>query len=941
VKYNCTALLAGVSAIALASVAHAQAPQAGAVEELVVTGSRVTTNGNAAPTPVTVLATERLLETTPSNIPDALNRLPQFSAQPAQRSIGNAQGNATGNFLNLRRFGSNRNLILLDGSRVPPTSAGGSVDTNVIPQSLVQRVEVVTGGASAVYGSDAVTGVINFIIDKDFTGMKFNSQVGLSNYGDNPSWRVGGAIGTDLFGGRGHFIASYDHYNSKGINNVESRDPGDIYYSTGGAGTAANPFRLIPYARVLTGSRGGMVLGNAPVGIRDTVFNTNGVPTPFIHGADAGRAGSESGGDGGFYSDGVLFAPLTTNQAFARFDFDVTDDVRFHVTASYNDSKARYPYTAGRFSTEILSGNPFLPAEFQRIMTANNTRSISIGRLNGREDNHPARENDNFTTNVYMKTGFEGTVLEKWDWSANYVFGRSHTRTINRNNTQWAKLAAAADAVVNPANGQIVCAVSLTPFAGRYPGCIPFNVFGPTAPNPAAYDWITDDTRSGLANLMHDVNAAITGSPFSTWAGPVQVAISGEYRWQSLRNNAQADPTAAPDCSGLRPTANCAGTIWQHDVTTSNYATQNVKEAAAEVLIPLLSGQPFFEAFDVNLAGRVTDYSTSGRVETWKAGANWQVNDEFRFRGTMSRDIRAPTLNDLFAPLALRPLGFNDLHTNTSRALNMYSQGNANLVPEVARTNTVGFVYQPNWIPRFSIALDYYEININNAIGNQAASSTIVQRECEDSNGTSPLCDLFERPFPFSNKTPDNFPTRVFQQGVNASRSWTRGWDFEANYNFDLADVFASAPGNLGIRTLVAYQPLLKSQSIPTVAPSEQAGVAGNSKLRVNLSFDYRLGGLSVNVTNRWQSKQNPSDPRINFDLRPMIPAYSYTDISISYRTEIDGHEVRPFLTIENLFNKQPPINGGDPSVPGLFYPTPAGFDVLGRYFTVGIRGQF
>jgi outer membrane receptor protein involved in Fe transport len=371
------------------------------------------------------------------------------------------------------------------------------------------------------------------------------------------------------------------------------------------------------------------------------------------------------------------------------------------------------------------------------------------------------------------------------------------------------------------------------------------------------------------------------------------------------------------------------------------YAENNVKEIAGEVLIPLLSDVPLFQSFELNLAGRVTDYSTSGRVETWKVGGNWQVTEEFRVRATASRDIRAPTLVDLFAPLALRPLGFNDLHTNTARTINMYSQGNAQLAPEVARTNTVGFVYQPNWLSRFSLAVDYYEIDIANGITNQTATNVNVQRECLDSGGASPLCALFERPLPFSNRTPDNFPTRVFSQGVNASRNWTRGWDVEANYNFDLADVFAGVPGNLRFRGLVAYQPLLKSQSIPTIRPSEAAGNAGNSKLRVNLNFDYTAGGLSVNVTHRWQSRQFPSDPRINFDTRAIIPAYNYTDLSISYRTEVDGHEVRPFLTIENLFNKRPPINGGDNSVPGLFFPTPAGFDVMGRYFTVGIRGRF
>ena len=940
-KYS-VAMLSGVSALALGTAAFAQQGEA-QVDEVVVTGSRVVSNGNQAPTPVTVVPTERLLQTTPSNIPDALNRLPQFAAQPATRNIGNAQGNATGSFLNLRRFGSNRNLVLFDGSRVPPTANSGAVDTNVIPQSLIQRVEIVTGGASAVYGSDAVTGVINFIVDKNFNGMKFDSQVGISRYGDNASWRLGGAVGRPLFGGRGHIEASFDHFASAGINNVENRDPGNQYITNGGTGTAANPFRLVSNARILTGSRGGMVRGNAPVGIRDMVFNSNGVPTPFIHGSPTGVSGLESGGDGGYFTDGVLIAPLATNQAFARFDFDVTDDMKFNLNVSYNDAKAHYPYTAMRFTTQVQSGNPFLPASFQQIMTATNTRTIDIGRLNHRDDGYPARENDATTTNVYVKTGLDGKFLEDWDWSANYSYGRSVARVYNRNNTSWVKFAAAADAVRNPANGQIVCAVSLTAYAGRFPGCIPLNPFGPTAPDRGAMDWINDDTVGTLANMMHDVNFSVSGSPFSTWAGPVNVALNGEYRTLSLRNNSNVDPTAVPDCSPFasRPTANCGSTSWQHDVTASMYAKQNVKEVAGEILIPLLRDAPFAQSLELNLAGRYTDYSTSGSVETWKIGGVWQINDQLRFRGTRSRDIRAPTLQDLFAPLSLRPSGYNDLHTNTTRILNVWAQGNANLVPEVAMTNTLGVVYQPTWLPRFSIAFDYYQIKINNAIVTQSAVNNTVARECEDSNGVSPFCDLYERPLPFSDKTPNNFPTRIFEQKLNASRSWTRGLDMEANYRFALEEVMESAPGNLGIRLLASYQPQLRSQSIPTVRPSEQAGISGNSKVRVNLGLDYTLGGLSVNISERWQSRQFPSNPTINFDERGNIPAYSYTDISLSYKFDLNGHEMRPFITIENLFNKKPPITGNNNSVPGLFFPIPQGFDVVGTYFTVGLRGKF
>jgi iron complex outermembrane receptor protein len=949
-KYLYAALLGSASLMVLASGAHAQtaAETAGEVEGVVVTGSRVVTNGNQAPTPVTVLAADQLLQTTPSNIPDALNRLPQFAGQTAQRNIQNAQSNATGSFLNLRRFGSNRNLILIDGSRVPPTAASGAVDTNVIPQSLVQRVEIVTGGASAVYGSDAVTGVINFIIDKNFNGFKFDAQVGTSTYGDNNSWKIGGAAGRDLFDGRGHIEFSFDHFDSAGIINVENRNPDWVYSAVGGAGTAASPLRLYQNARLLTGSRGGMVLTNAgapaPVGIRDMVFNANGVATPFVHGASTGSNGLEDGGDGGYYSDGTLVAPLITNQAYLRFDYDLTDSVQFNASFSYNDARADYPYTAGRVTTPVVSRNPFLPAEFQRLMTANNTPFIDIGRLNHREDGHPPRENDVFTDNAFFKTGFEGTIFDDWKWSTNYSFGQSRTTVWNRNNTYWPNLAAAADAVRHPTTGQVVCAVSLTPSAGLYPGCVPLNVFGPTAPDKGAYEFINEDTKWTLKNKMHDVNFTIAGSPFSLPAGPVNVALNGEIRWLSLRNNSSVpDPTLAPNCTGLRPSSNCATTMYQHDVTASMKAKQNVKEVAGEVLIPLLADLPLIESLEANLAGRYTDYSTSGTVETWKLGGTWRLNDQVRVRATRSKDIRAPTLQDLFAPLALRPLGFNDLHTNTTRNINMFSQGNAELTPEIAKTTTIGVVFQPAFIPRFSLAIDYYKIDMNNAITLQAASNAAVQRECENSGGTSPFCDLFERPFPFSNTSPENFPTKVYETRLNAAKQWTKGVDVEANYRFDLADVYSSAPGSLGVRLLVGYQPILKTQTISTSAPTEQAGIAGLSKYRVNLDFDYDVGPLSLNVTQRWQSKQKTTDPTLFVDAREDIKAYFYTDLTVAYELQVAGHELRPFLTVENLFNKKPPITGGgsNNTVPGLFFPTAQGFDVIGRYFTVGLRGRF
>ena len=211
-------VILGVPVVVLAqSPATQSAVEQGVLEEVVVTGSRVITNGDNSPTPVTVVTTEELAVTTPSNVPDALNKLPVFSGSRGQQTLGNASQNSTGNFLNLRGVGIIRTLILFDGHRVPPTAADGTVDTNTIPQLLLQRVDVVTGGASAVYGSDAVTGVVNFVVDKKFNGLKAQGQAGRSVFGDNATVRFGIAGGMDVAGGRGHIEGSAEHYNSDGI----------------------------------------------------------------------------------------------------------------------------------------------------------------------------------------------------------------------------------------------------------------------------------------------------------------------------------------------------------------------------------------------------------------------------------------------------------------------------------------------------------------------------------------------------------------------------------------------------------------------------------------------------------------------------------------------------------------------------------------------------
>src|ERR1700754_185141 len=269
-------LLCAASVISIAPAALAQ-PASAPVESVVVTGSRVITDATQSPTPLTVVSTEELQATTPSDLPDALNKLPVFQGSTTSRGTNHASVNSAGNVLNLRNFGAQRTLILLDGHRVAASNANGTVDVDSLPQMLVERVEVVTGGASAVYGSAAVTGVVNFVLDKHFNGIKAEANSGISTYGDAASYNLGLAAGTDLFGGKGHIEVSLRRFYQDGVNN-DDRPEGPSDWILTGAGTAANPYvstangRLTRYGGLIT------CAGCAANGMR---FNATGGISPY------------------------------------------------------------------------------------------------------------------------------------------------------------------------------------------------------------------------------------------------------------------------------------------------------------------------------------------------------------------------------------------------------------------------------------------------------------------------------------------------------------------------------------------------------------------------------------------------------------------------------------------------------------------------------------
>jgi outer membrane receptor protein involved in Fe transport len=920
-------MLAACGIAAVSVPASAQTDTAApAPDKVVVTGSRVAITGNDMPTPVTVVTADQLTNTTPSNLADGLNKMPVFNGSSNQGTVENPSTNSVGNFLNLRGIGSARTLILFDGHRLPATASSGAVDVNTLPQLLVKRVDVVTGGASAVYGSDAISGVVNFVLDKRFNGVKVVGQGSMTQQHDDKSKRFGIAAGKALLDGRGHIEGSFESYDSDGIPFKMARGLGRDVYALVGKGTAASPFTVIRDARSANYSYGGLIKSGPLAGQQ---FQSNGVLTPFAAGAPTSTAGVQVGGDGIFFQGVGFIASLKTEQAFGRFSYDLTDDVTAYAQISGSEAKTNHNFANFFNNYTLAADNPYLPAQARATMAAADVNSFTLGRL---DLNRQPAHTESDTRNVYVDTGLTGRLGNGYDWTFALTHGVSRQGVTLRGNVNTARLAAALDAV--DANGKTVCRVDVTN-PGLYSGCLPLNLFGPTAPDPAAIAFTLGDTGYQLKNTLDGVSASVSGSPVSLPAGPLRLALSGDYRRIALDNVSNVQPSQRADCTGLRYNCNANSLVYQFSVVGDVHAAEHIGEAAVEAEVPLLKDVPFAKALNLNGALRYADYSVSGNAVTWKAGVDWKLSDELTLRGTRSKDFRAPTLNDLYAPVNTSRLTFTDLHTGVSGVTMLRTQGNPDLKPEVAQGLTVGAVYSPSALPRFSLAVDYFSIDINNAIATVGGADVTTQAQCEASKGASPLCALYVRPQAFQDTSAANFPTTIIGQALNVASLKTHGVDVEANYRMPVAG------GRLDLRGFMSYLPKLVSVQVPGAPAVNAAGAAGLPSVKVTAFASYKHGPYSVDVMERWRNPMKQSgDPTLVF-AAPKVPSVAYTDLTLTYATKLAGaRSLEAFVSVQNLFDRVSPV-WVNSSTPGFFYPVAKGDDLVGRNYTVGARVRF
>jgi iron complex outermembrane receptor protein len=919
----------------LFAVASAQ-EQAAVPEELAevtITGSRVIKNGDDSPTPVTVLNTEAMQAVQPSTLADNLNNLPVFSGSRNQFGNPNpAGGNGAANQLNLRNLGANRNLILYDGHRVPPTLTNGTVDVDMIPQALIQRVDMVTGGVSAVYGSDAISGVINFITDRNFNGIKAHAQYGISRYSDDRTYNAGIASGTKI-GERGHLEGSYEYREDQGVLYRSAR-PWDKQWAATGTGTATFPYYLVSGVRLAQTAFGGLITSGV---LNGQAFDTNGVLSPFVHGTPTGSAGVEIGGDGAYYDDS-LKAPLRSNQLFGRFDFDFSDRLHGYAVASANlKSNIQYLGPLQLQNVTLSSSNAFLPTAYAAQLAAAKQTTFKLSEFMGMDA--PRRAPETRADQYFFNTGLDGKVGD-YHWDLAYVRGQTRQETITHNNVRNDYLYAALDAVVNPANSQVVCNVTLTN-PGLYPGCVPLNLFGPTSASPDAIGYIHHDTSSVAHQSMDDVEASISGPTFSTWAGPVNSALSAEWRRLTQNSTNTALLGDLVNCTGLRFNCSATDTLWQNAGSPRTTVTQDVREAAFEFDAPLLKNVPLVQALNLNSAVRYTSYSTSGDYTTWKFGIDWNVNDALRLRATRSRDIRAPTLDDLFAPQTVGRQTSTDLLTGQTPTVPLYGGGNPNLTAEIGNTSTAGLVWRPQAAPGFSLALDAYHIYISNALSSVMGTVAAAQLACYASGGSSAYCALQTRPNGFTDTSPSNAVTSWRVVNINIASAETYGVDVELNYLGSLWD------RRFSLRGFVNWQPHLWFNT-PGLSTLDHGGVAYSTnalypapQVNVTAMAHYEVTDrFSLDLMERWRSALTMQNASTQIWINPKVAAVAYTTLNLAYDLSQQRGRAQVFLNIQNLFDKDPPPAAffSAQTQPGQFGGWAVGDDPVGRYYTVGLR---
>jgi iron complex outermembrane recepter protein len=988
--------------------------------EIVVTGSRVVTNGMDSPVPVTAVTAENLDKMDPSSLIASVSQLPQFYNNQTPNNANFFTRASTGS-LNMRGLGVNRTLTLLDGRRFPSSSAFGGVDINLFPEAFIKSIETVTGGASAQYGTDAVAGVVNFILNTDFTGFQAKLQGGLTSRDDAYNWEGDFAYGTNI-GERGHVLIGASRAVQNGVHSYQGRN----WYKGEGALLINNVWTDYPGVVSAHGSFDGIITSAVDVdpntpGVQNPLnglqFDSNGQTHAFVPGSICTGAVGTSGARcvGGSGDDigaevNTIWPDTNRYSIFGYADYDISSN--FNVYGQYvrgYNSQFNYNTPRGYFlgnpqgTITIFSGNAYLPANIQQIMTQNKIASFNLRRVGSILDIGQSSLTDTTTQDVGT-VGFKSTIggdgfLQDWHVDGFYQYGHSK-RVWDQYAIRLDRIYAALDAV-RDSNGNIVCRVSTTAAgAAAFPGCTPLDLFGRGNASPQAVDYVLGndpgqhvDTPLYFANLgytgatlsydapvpkrnittfvQHLAEVSARGNLFDGWAGPVQLAVGGSYRHESIyqivkdttnpSSNFDTKPYTTVKCDsvalGLRgvPAGDCANNAvgFQFSKVSNIQGASDVYEAFSELYVPLLDTK----AVSANADGSVrwANYSGSGNIWAYKGGADIGFFDTVRFRGTYSRDVRAGNLSERFDKTG-GVASVDDPRTpNTIETISIttFSGGNPNIKPEKADTYTAGVVVTPQFIPGLSASVDWYRVKIQDAIG-RVGVNEVLRRCLVDQDPV--FCSLVT--------LVNDSPTNVGDLYVNINQSKVEGVDAEIDYHTPVK-LFGGGMEAISARVLASWLINRSDTSAPT--PAAPNGTVTHFDDVVGLSPDNGAPGLypafkaTGNITyvngpfslfvqgrvigagmrTRYLSGLLLDDPKQTQSLaNNRVPSVFYLDMNVSYDFDIGGAVVEAFATATNLLDKSPPVTGAYLTnlAANPVQANTALYDVLGSRFTFGVK---
>ena len=910
------------------------------LQRVEVTGSRIRAVDLATAQPVQVMSQEQIQKSGLVTVGDILNTL-SSAGNPAfsKGAVLTSNREMGGQFLDLRNLGAERLLVLVDGKRWSQ-SVDGYTDMSTIPSSMIDRMEILKDGASAIYGSDAIAGVVNIILKKDMEGGQFSGYMGRNEEGDGRtqdwslSYGVVGDKGSMMFGlshskqgevwAKDREITSYTYGPNHIADGLGTSPWGRIARVTPGSGVANLSAATGGFNRMInhTGSYDGVGVSSDSRNPNNYhAYNSNTEVAP----QDAYNA----------TQDMMFQAPNELTSIFTKGTLNLPMDMRFTTTAMYAQRNSSIQVSGYGINSKSQVANPvYISKDSYYNPYGNSVAGAGRGEdlfFYRRVIENP-RITDNKNKTLHIDAALEGTLnlgSTAWDWSVGYNHSSVSGTTTSTGNLNLVNLRNALGPSFMGTDGVVHCGTSMTTIV---PGCVPFDILGgPSASTPEALEYVNHRGGGSYGSTVNSATADISGTILNLPAGGLGFAAGLEHR--EVRGYDKPD-----SLEQLALTTNLAG--------FSTIGKYTVKEAYGELNVPILKDVPFAQSLSLNLATRYSDYSNFGDTTNSKASVLWKPISDLLVRATWAEGFRAPALGDTFGggsqsfdayldicdsqfgraardtAVAARcaadgvPAGFRQKNqaganvpasgAQTPVAFNT-GVGNNSLSPETATTKTAGFVYNPSYVNGLSVAVDYFDIEVKNRISSIGVGYTLNQCYIE---GVQEFCDNFSR-------DATGQITQLSRGNKNMGSMSTKGFDLELNYRFPRLSF-----GQFAFRSQSTYIDEYNLQSTNESEVLNYAGEFPYYRVKSNLSLDWTLGNWSATLGSRYYSPvkstgydcdpdapiecNNPLGESAGFSGYNKLGSQTFTDLSVGYKTAWNG---KIMVGINNIFAKAPRIN--------------------------------